>query len=226
LAALIPLETRDSPSTPVTTTAQLTPNVEVVAPPPPPEPEFEIPEEQDEPVDVRDDLQLPPEEIEAFEEEWDDAQEDELRDAVRDTIFCPDPRAAGGRFRPSRGRAAPEPEEPATAEFPTVPVRRPPAAEPKPPPRPTPAAVVAHVAPRYPRSARERGLEGVVTLKVVVEANGDLGDISIVKSSGYALLDRAAIAAVEDWEFRPATVQGKPVRSTLDLPPIRFRLTD
>ena len=82
------------------------------------------------------------------------------------------------------------------------------------------------VAPQYPRTARRRGVEGAVGLRVVVEADGSIGSIEIVTSSGSATLDRAAVAAVEDWEFRPAEVRGRPVRSTLDLPMIRFELTD
>lgn len=223
---LIPLESRTSQPAPVTTTARLAPDLDLETPPPPEEPEFEIPEEQPEDVEVREDLTPPPEEVAAHEEEWDQEQEEDLRERVRDTIFCPDPRSASGRFRPSRGRPRTKPaEEPVAAEPPAIPVRRPPVVEPPPPP-PTPAAILAHVAPVYPRSARERGVEGVVTLRVVVEANGEISDITIARSSGSALLDRAAVAAVEKWEFRPATMRGQPVRSTLDLPPIRFRLTD
>ena len=227
LAALVPLESREPPTTPVTMTAQLTPEVDLEPPAPPPEPEFEIPERMEDEVVVKDDFIPPPDEPELLEDEWDDAQEDELRDRIRDTIFCADPRAASGRFRPSRRRAAPTPAPaPPATGFDTVPVRRAPVALAPRRPAPTPAAILSHVAPRYPATARERGIEGVVTLRVVVEADGTRSDITIVKSSGSAMLDRAAVAAVQEWEFRPATVQGKPVRSTLDLPPIRFRLTD
>ena len=48
----------------------------------------------------------------------------------------------------------------------------------------------------YPEAARLRGTEGVVGLKIFLDAAGDLADLKILRSSGSALLDRAARQAV------------------------------
>lgn len=50
---------------------------------------------------------------------------------------------------------------------------------------------------RYPNSARMSGQEGKVILKAVIRSDGHLADVSIQRSSGYELLDAAAIEAVK-----------------------------
>ncbi len=50
---------------------------------------------------------------------------------------------------------------------------------------------------RYPSTARLNGLEGRVVLKAVIRADGHLAEVSVVKSSGHAVLDAAAMEAVK-----------------------------
>ncbi|MGC4098140.1 MAG: energy transducer TonB [Nitrospira sp.] len=50
---------------------------------------------------------------------------------------------------------------------------------------------------RYPNSARANGQEGKVILKAVIRSDGHLADVSVQKSSGYAVLDSAAMEAVK-----------------------------
>jgi protein TonB len=47
----------------------------------------------------------------------------------------------------------------------------------------------------------------------------------VLKSSGHAVLDQAAEAAVRGWRFQPATRGGVPVAAPADVP-FRFRLQD
>ncbi|MDB6031056.1 MAG: TonB family protein [Verrucomicrobiales bacterium] len=77
--------------------------------------------------------------------------------------------------------------------------------------------------PLYPVAARRRGLEGLVTLRLLVNASGKADRVEIAKSSGFSLLDEAAIAAVKRWDFEPGERAGKPAASQVDIP-IRFRL--
>ncbi|MCW5729897.1 MAG: TonB family protein [Alphaproteobacteria bacterium] len=79
--------------------------------------------------------------------------------------------------------------------------------------------------PAYPRRARERGIEGRVTLKVEVLADGSAGSVQVIGSSGHALLDRAALDAVRTWRFRPAERDGVPLVSSIEIP-VSFRLVD
>jgi protein TonB len=57
--------------------------------------------------------------------------------------------------------------------------------------------------PTYPGLARKRGQEGTVFLKVLVNKEGRVDELEIKTSSGFTLLDRAAVSAVRKWSFEP-----------------------
>ncbi len=77
--------------------------------------------------------------------------------------------------------------------------------------------------PPYPDVARRRGQEGVVILSVLVLKDGSVGNIRVARSSGYELLDSAALEAVGRWRFVPAKVGDEPVDMEVQVP-IRFKL--
>ena len=77
--------------------------------------------------------------------------------------------------------------------------------------------------PDYPRLARRRGQEGEALLAVTVLADGALAAVELRTSSGYALLDEAALEAVRRWRFLPALEAGQPVQAVVDVPVV-FRL--
>lgn len=80
-----------------------------------------------------------------------------------------------------------------------------------------------NASPIYPRVARERGYEGVVLLTVQVLRDGQCGSINITKSSGYSILDKAAVRAVKQWTFIPAMRGDETLTSSIMLP-VRFEL--
>jgi protein TonB len=45
----------------------------------------------------------------------------------------------------------------------------------------------------------------------VILPDGTVGDLRVERSSGYGLLDTAALAAVKDWRYRPALKDNTPV---------------
>ena len=57
--------------------------------------------------------------------------------------------------------------------------------------------------PLYPGLARKRGQEGTVILQVLVNKEGRVDTLEIENSSGFGLLDRAAVASVRKWSFEP-----------------------
>ncbi len=77
--------------------------------------------------------------------------------------------------------------------------------------------------PLYPRVARRQGYEGIVVLEVLVDPHGRVGELRVFSSSGYAVLDKAAVAAVEKWIFEPGTRNDKSVATWVRVP-IRFAL--
>ena len=82
------------------------------------------------------------------------------------------------------------------------------------------------ISPVYPEAAREERLEARVILQAVVRADGTVGDLEMLSSSS----DRqefadAAIAAVEQWRYEPATRNGKPVNVYFTIR-VEFELRD
>jgi protein TonB len=87
------------------------------------------------------------------------------------------------------------------------------------------AQAVGALCPIYPPICRRRGEEGKVTLEWQVLAGGKCGQVRIVQSSGFDLLDQAAIEAVKNASFRPAVSAARAVDSTMACT-FRFTLTD
>jgi protein TonB len=82
---------------------------------------------------------------------------------------------------------------------------------------------LSNPAPLYPQAARDQEQEGLVILDVIVGTDGRAESIRISSSSGYHLLDDAALKAVHNYRFRTALLNGIKVRSHVQVP-IRFRL--
>ena len=68
----------------------------------------------------------------------------------------------------------------------------------------TPPRVVSATQPKYPSSARNAGIEGVVGVKMLVGSDGRVEEATVVRSSGNADLDDTAVNAVYKWRFSPA----------------------
>ena len=79
--------------------------------------------------------------------------------------------------------------------------------------------------PVYPSAARRRGMQGVVMLQVNVSNEGNVRGIHIMRSSGFRVLDVAAINSVKQWRFMPAQQGDINVASTVKVP-IRFTLNN
>jgi protein TonB len=81
------------------------------------------------------------------------------------------------------------------------------------------------IRPRYPRSARLHGQEGRVGVRAGVDAAGRVVAAAVVRSSGHAVLDDAALEAVRTARFVPAERNGRPVAGETTLQ-FQFRLSD
>ncbi|MDN5864153.1 MAG: TonB family protein, partial [Gammaproteobacteria bacterium] len=77
---------------------------------------------------------------------------------------------------------------------------------------PSPAHIVS---PRYPRAAFLKGTKGSVTIRFTIEPNGSTGNIRILAATPPGIFEQATRDAVQEWEFIPATVNGRPVASTV-----------
>ncbi len=89
-----------------------------------------------------------------------------------------------------------------------------------------PCATAPHplskVSPTYPEKARQSRHEGTVVLNVTIGKDGSTHDLHVIKGVDDAI-DQAAISAVSQWKFEPATYEGNPVAVELRIE-VNFRL--
>lgn len=71
-------------------------------------------------------------------------------------------------------------------------------------------ALLKRVGPEYPDLAVRAQLEGVVILEALVDRQGRVEDVRVLRS--IPLLDNAAKAAVRQWQYSPLLLNGKPER--------------
>jgi protein TonB len=77
----------------------------------------------------------------------------------------------------------------------------------------------------YPAIARRKGWQGVVKLALHIEADGSITELQLAESSGYSILDRAAVQCLQFASLPGAArwLQGR----TIDIVvPVEYRLVD
>lgn len=87
-------------------------------------------------------------------------------------------------------------------------------APPKPPARliishPSEAMLLVKVVPDYPNVAKIAGVQGDVKLHAIIAKDGTIQSLSV--TSGPDMLREAALKAVEQWRYRPYTLNGQAV---------------
>ena len=70
-----------------------------------------------------------------------------------------------------------------------------------------PLIAIMSVEPVYPVRASEQGLEGFVTVRFDVQANGEATNITVVDAS-HALFERSAVKAMSRFRFKARVVNG------------------
>jgi protein TonB len=77
--------------------------------------------------------------------------------------------------------------------------------------------------PKYPRIAIKRGYQGTTELMVLVNMNGTVDDAWLFESSGYSILDDAALQSVRSWSFTPGKQGNQAIEMWVRVP-VRFQL--
>ncbi|WP_162055187.1 energy transducer TonB [Pontibacter pamirensis] len=77
---------------------------------------------------------------------------------------------------------------------------------------------------RYPKEAREAGVEGIVVVKFIVERDGSITDVEMEKNL-HPEIDQEAlrVARMTDRKWKPGLQDGEPVRVQYILP-MRFTI--
>ncbi len=95
-----------------------------------------------------------------------------------------------------------------------------PAAEPSVPVDPSPIhlsfgmtkpEVVHQVQPRYSEMARKAGVQGTVIVEAVIDEQGRVTNERLIRGLPMGL-DQAALEAIQQWRFKPALLDGRPVK--------------
>lgn len=86
------------------------------------------------------------------------------------------------------------------------------------------AVITAKPKPSYTKEARRNGVQGFVTLKVLLSARGKIARVRVVKGLPAGLTENAIRAACK-MEFKPAIKDGQPVAQWLTAEYV-FRLAD
>lgn len=76
--------------------------------------------------------------------------------------------------------------------------------------------------PQYPEIARRARVQGVVIVEAIIDKNGNVTDVQLRKGLPYGLSE-AALKAVSQWKFKPATLGDQPVAVFYSLT-VRFAL--
>jgi protein TonB len=74
------------------------------------------------------------------------------------------------------------------------------------------------VRPNYTSDAMRAKIQGIVTMEAVVNPDGSVGAVQIVRSLDQTFgLDQEAIRTVKKWRFAPGTRQGQPVAVLVEI---------
>ena len=84
--------------------------------------------------------------------------------------------------------------------------------------------LIREVKPQYSEGAKQRKVQGLVELTAVVRPTGRPENIEIIRSLDPEL-DAQAIEALKQWEFKPGTLDGKPVSVSVNVE-LTFTLRD
>lgn len=71
--------------------------------------------------------------------------------------------------------------------------------------------------PVWPKAALREEQQGTVTLAFLIGADGTVRDTKLVRSSGFPLLDMAALDGIAKCRFKPGTMGGKPAEAWMSM---------
>lgn len=76
---------------------------------------------------------------------------------------------------------------------------------------------------KYPIQAQKKGIEGRVTVRFIVEKDGSISNVTVVRHI-HPLLDKEAVRVIKAMpKWSPGMLNGKPVRVKFNIP-VAFRL--
>lgn len=86
-----------------------------------------------------------------------------------------------------------------------------------------PLTTLTRIPPVYPMRARRRGIEGSVSVSFIVDEEGNVRNITIVKAEPPDIFEDSVRRCISGWRFKPGTVDGMPVQTRVETV-VRFEL--
>lgn len=83
--------------------------------------------------------------------------------------------------------------------------------------------VIQQPKPPYTEKARDAKIEGIVMVGAVIQKNGSVGQIKILKGLGYGLDESVVNTLSREWKFKPGTLNDEPVDVSVVME-VSFRL--
>lgn len=77
---------------------------------------------------------------------------------------------------------------------------------------------VQKVDPKLPRRVVARQIEGKVIVKALVDKEGTVANVRVVRAKPKGVFENHVLEAVKRWQFQPATYEGKAVKTWIELP--------
>jgi protein TonB len=78
--------------------------------------------------------------------------------------------------------------------------------------------------PFYPREAQQRGFEGDVVLRILIDSDGSVAKVDVLSEPGQGL-GAAGARAIRAFRFRPSKLSGTPVATTITFT-LQFRIVN
>ncbi len=86
------------------------------------------------------------------------------------------------------------------------------------------AEIIKRVEAEYPQYAARDGIEGRVVIEFTIGKDGIPKDVIIVEATPEGVFEASAIAAVNQWRYKPALELGRPAESPEAEAVFNFRL--
>ena len=79
-----------------------------------------------------------------------------------------------------------------------------------------PLTALAQIPPIYPMVAKRRNIEGWVTVRFMVDEQGQVGRITVLAAEPEGIFEQSVLRCIAGWRFKPGTVGGTPVKSLVE----------
>lgn len=88
---------------------------------------------------------------------------------------------------------------------------------------PLPVKVRRRAYPIYPRDGQLRGIEGTVILRYLIDKQGKVANVEVIRPSKFRPFTASAVDAIGAWEFEPFMENGQPIEVVHELT-VHFQL--